>query len=50
MLAEHLVNMAHIRIGQCKYETVKPLASFKNLESIDLDFNPPRDELTYIFE
>ena len=50
MLSKHLVNLDHIRIAQCEYETLKPLAKFRNLEFVFFDFDPPRDELTFIYE
>ena len=50
MLANHLVNLEYIRIYECQYETLKPLTKFKNLEFVDLDFNPSKDELLFIYE
>ena len=50
MLSDHLLNLTWIIIHECRYETLKPLAKFRNLEVVDLDFNPPKDELTFIYE
>ena len=50
MLSNHLVNLEEIRITECRYETLKPLAKFRNLEIVHLDFDPPRDELIFIYD
>lgn len=50
MLSGYLLDLKGIKILASKYETLKPLVKFKNLEAIGLDFNPPRDELTFIFK
>lgn len=50
VLSEHLVNLEHLRIWECHYETLKPLARFLNLEYVELDFDPAKDELTLLFE
>ena len=49
MLSIHLVNLEQIRIWACQYETIKPLAEFRNLEYVDLDFDPPKGELAYLY-
>lgn len=50
MLSNHLDNLEMIKIIKCKYETLKPLAKFRNLEYISLDFDPSRDEMTFIYK
>ena len=50
MMSNHLISLQCVRIYECRYETLKPLAKFRNLECVSLDFDPPRDELAYIFE
>ena len=50
MLSKYLVNLESINIYECRYETVKPLAKFRNLEDVSFDFEPHRDELTFLFE
>ena len=50
MLSKHLLNLESIRIYNCRYETLTPLAKFRNLENLELDFEPPKDELTFLFE
>ena len=50
MISDHLDRLAILNISQCKYETLKPLARFRNLEHLSLDCNPTKDELTFIFE
>ena len=50
MLAGHLVGLEYMQIFECQYETVKPLAKFRNLENATLDFDPLKDELAYIYE
>lgn len=50
MLSDHLLNLTFIIIRECQYETLKPLVKFRNLEVVDLDFNPPRDELTFLYK
>ena len=50
MLSNHLVNLEKIRITECRYKTLKPLAEFRNLEFVYLDFDPPKDQLIFIFE
>ena len=49
-MAKHLVNLSHLRIWQCQCETLKPLAKFQNLEFIEMDLHPTKDELTFIYE
>ena len=49
MFANQLVNLQSISIWECTYESLRPLTKFRNLESIDLDSSPPRDELAFIF-
>ena len=50
MLSKYLLNLWRIEIYRCKYETVKPLAEFRNVERVDFDFEPQKDELTILFE
>ena len=50
MMSKHLVNLMWLRIDECRYETAKPVAKFRNLNFVNFDFNPGRDELTYVFE
>ena len=50
MLSRHLVNLLWMRIHECQHETVKPLAKFRNLIFVDFDFDPGRDELSFLFE
>ena len=50
MLSMHLVNLLHLSIDRCKYETVRPVVKFRNLTSFALDFMRPKDELTFISE
>ena len=50
MLSKHLLNLERIQIHWCRYETLKPLAKFRNLERVGVDFEPPKDELTFLFE
>ena len=49
MLSKHLVNLLWMRIHKSQYETLKPLAKFRNLQSVDFDFDP-EDELVFLFE
>ena len=55
MLSRHLLNLIYIQLFNCGYETLKPLAKFRNLEKLAFDFEPSmegscRDELTFIYE
>ena len=50
ILSDYLLNLTVVKLTACQYETLKPLTKFRNLEVVSLDFNPPRDELTFIFE
>lgn len=50
MLSNHLGNLHKIEIFRCKYETMKPLAKFRNLEWVELDFDPLREEFIFIYE
>ena len=49
MMSNHLVNLQCIAIHECEYETLKPLAKFRNLEFICLDFDP-KEELNFIYK
>lgn len=49
-ISNHLANLQKIVIRRCKYETLRPLVKFRNLEVISLDFGLPRDELTFIYQ
>ena len=49
MFANQLVNLQSISIWECTYESLRPLTKFRNLESLEFDFSPPRDELEFIF-
>ena len=49
-LSRDLLNLTSLSFSRCEYETLKPLAKFRNLDEVDLDFTPPRDELTFIYE
>ena len=48
-ISGYLLNLEAMRIFECQYETLEPLADFQNLERLDLDFNPEPDELAYIY-
>ena len=50
ILSKDLLNLTCLFIRDCEYETLKPLAKFRNLEEVHLNFSPPRDELTFIYE
>ena len=50
ILSKDLLNLMTLFIDECEYETLKPLAKFRNLEKVCLDFTPPRDELIFIYE
>ena len=49
-LSRDLLNLTSLSFSHCEYETLKPLAKFRNLDRVDLDFSPLRDELTFIYE
>ena len=40
-------NLQSLGIYQCQYETVRPLAKFRNLETISWDFVPPKSEIFF---
>lgn len=50
MISNQLVNLQSIKIEKCKCETLRPLAKSRNLESLELDFSLPRDELSFIYK
>ena len=50
MMSEQLLNLEELSFCSCKHETLKPLAKFRNLVSLTVDFDPQKDELQFIFE
>ena len=50
IMSEELLNLEYIRIYYCRHETLKPLATFRNLQYLTLDFDPQRDEVQFLFE
>ena len=50
IMSNHLENLDEMEICNCKCETLKPLAEFRNLDRLLLNFAPPGDELTFICE
>ena len=50
MMASHLVNLQIIEFYGCKVETIKPLVRFRNLETIALDLNLKKDELSFLYK
>ena len=49
IMSEQLLNLEHILIYDCRHESLKPLAKFRNLEYLSLDFDPQRD-VQFLFE
>ena len=50
IMSEQLLSLKHLTICSCRHETLKPLAKFRNLEYLSVDFEPQRDEVQFIFE
>ena len=50
MMSEQLLELEELWFCSCKHETLKPLARFRNLVSLTVDFDPQRDELEFIYE
>lgn len=49
MLRQRLINLRDIQIFECKYETVRPLTKFPNLEFLSSDIGLQRDELEFLY-
>ena len=50
IMSEQLLNLENIRIYDCRHESLKPLAKFRNLEYLRTDFKIESDELQFLLE
>lgn len=50
IMCEQLLNLEELSFCSCRHETLKPLVKFRNLKLLSVDFDPQRDELTFILE
>ena len=49
IMSEQLVGLECLSMRSCRHETLKPLAKFRNLEFLSVDFSLERDDLTSLF-